>query len=90
MQKDYMEHIEKACKEGLKPEEVQNLLNDIEKRANNKGGKRVLRLFVKGIAKAKKNSLTYNQQQQMQTQQQLQQQMQSQAIQEKSYQYIYK
>ena len=85
MQRDYMKYVDVACKEGMKPEEVQNLLNEIERKANNKGGKRVLRLFAKGIAKVKKNSLINNKQQQFEDPQ-----MQNQIVQEKSYQYILK
>lgn len=80
MQRDYMGYINIACKEGLKPEEVQNLFNDIYSKSNTKQGKRVLRLFAKGIGKVKKNSLTMQQQPQMENQN----------TQEKSYQYIYK
>ena len=80
MQRDYMNYVNAACKEGLKPEEVQNLFNDIYSKSNTKQGKRVLRLFAKGIAKAKKNSLTMQQQPQIAKQN----------AQEKSYQYIYK
>lgn len=54
-----MSYVDVACKEGMKPEEVQNLFNDIYNKSNTKQGKRILRLFAKGIAKAKKNSLTY-------------------------------
>ena len=80
MQRDYVAYVNLACKEGLKPEEVQNLFNDIYRKSNTKQGKRVLRLFAKGIGKAKKNSLTMQQQPQMENQKN----------QEKSYQYIYK
>ena len=82
MQRDYMNYVNMACKEGLKPEEVQNLFNEIEKKSNTKSGKRVLRLFAKGIAKAKKIGLIYRQQQQLQAQNQM--------VQEKTYQYILK
>ena len=81
MQRDYMNYISVACKEGMKPEEVQNLFNDIYKKSNTKQGKRVLRLFAKGIGKAKKNSLI----QQYQTAP-----IENQLTQEKSHQYIYK
>ena len=83
MQRDYMSYVNVACKEGMKPEEVQNLFNDIYNKSNTKQGRRVLRLFAKGIAKAKKSSLMH----QRQTEQAWKQ---PQNIQEKSYQYIYK
>lgn len=83
MQRDYMNYINIACKEGMKPEEVQDLFNDIYKKSNTKQGKRVLRLFAKGIGKAKKNSLIH----QHQTNQVAKQ---IENVQEKSYQYIYK
>ena len=54
MQRDYMGYVNVACKEGMKPEEVQNLFNEIYSKSNTKQGKRVLRLFAKGIGKAKK------------------------------------
>lgn len=81
MQRDYMGYVSVACKEGMSKEEVQSLFNDIYSKANTKQGKKVLRLFAKGIAKAKKNTLV--------------QQYQSvpeekQATQEKGMQYIYK
>ena len=81
MQRDYMNYISVACKEGMKPAEVQNLFNDIYKKSNTKQGKRVLRLFAKGIGKAKKKSMIKAQQQQLQ---------QPQKVQQKSFQYVYK
>jgi len=83
MQRDYMNYVNVACKEGMKPEEVQNLFNEIYSKSNTKQGKRVLRLFSKGIGKAKKKGLIIQQQQS-------QIQMQPQMTQEKSYQYVYK
>lgn len=79
MQRDYMNYVNVACKDGMKPEEVQNLFADIYKKSNTKQGKRVLRLFAKGIGKAKKNTL-------MQQYQTAPEQNQI----EKSYQYVYK
>jgi len=83
MQREYMNYVNVACREGLKPEEVQSLFNDIYSKSNTKQGKRVLRLFSKGIGKAKKNSL-------LKQQQQSQVQMQPQMTAERSYQYVYK
>lgn len=62
MQRDYINYVNLACNEGMKPEEVQSLFNDIYKKSNIKQGKRVLRLFAKGVGKAKKNSLLKQQQ----------------------------
>ena len=78
MQRDYMGYVNVACKEGMNPEEVQSLFNEIYSKSNTKQGKRVLRLFAKGIGKAKKKSLVQ------------QQSIQTQMSQEKSFQYIYK
>ena len=83
MKREYMSYVNIACKEGMKPEEVQYLFNDIYKKTDTKQGKKMLRIFAKGIAKAKKNSLTYqNQPKQVE--------MQPQNIQEKSRQFVYK
>jgi len=66
--RDYINYVGEACKNGMSPEEVQNLFSDIYKKSNTKQGKRVLRLFARGIGKAKKNTLKmqanmeYNQQ----------------------------
>ena len=81
VQRDYINYVNVACKEGMKPEEVQNLFNDIYTKTNTKQGKRVLRLFAKGIGNAKKKSLI--QQHQVAP-------AENQIIQEKSYQYINK
>ncbi|MBQ9071819.1 MAG: hypothetical protein IJY25_01510 [Bacilli bacterium] len=83
MQRDYINYVNQACKEGMKPEEVQSLFNDIYTKANTKQGKRVLRLFAKGIGKAKKNSLINKYQTQPVVEQ-------SEITKEQSYQYIYK
>ena len=77
MQREYINFVNIACKEGMKPEEVQDLFNHIYSKSNTKQGKRILRLFAKGIGKVKKNSLT---------KQQANQKVQS----EKSFQYVYK
>ena len=82
MQRDYMNYVNVACKEGMKPEEVQNLFNEIYNKSNTKQGKRVLRLFSKGIGKAKKKGLTKQQESQVEKQTELTEQ--------KSYQYVYK
>lgn len=79
MHRDYMGYVNVACKEGMKPEEVQNLFNDIYRKSNTKPGKIVLRLFAKGIGKVKKNSLIMHQQE-----------IQTQMTGENSQQYIYK
>ena len=55
--REYMGYVGAACKDGMSPEEVQYLFNDIYSKANTKFGKRVLKLFSKGIGKAKKNAL---------------------------------
>lgn len=82
MQRDYMSYVNVACKQGMTPEEIQSLFNDIYSKSNTKQGKRVLRLFCKGIAKAKKKSMIKGQNQQLQTQ--------PQNIQQKSHQFVYK
>ena len=82
MQRDYMKYVNIACNEGMKPEEVHNLFNDIYKKSNTKQGKRILRLFAKGIGKAKKKNIIKEQQQQLANQ--------PQNVQQKSFQYIYK
>ena len=81
MNRDYIGYVNVACKEGMKPEEVQSLFNEIYSKSNTKQGKRVLRLFAKGIGKAKKKSMIKAQQQQLQ---------QPQKVQQKSFQYVYK
>ena len=81
MNRDYIGYVNVACKEGMKPEEVQSLFNEIYSKSNTKQGKRVLRLFAKGIGKAKKKSMIKSQQQQLQ---------QPQKVQQKSFQYVYK
>ena len=83
MQRDYMNYVNVACREGMKPEEVQNLFNDIYNKSNTKQGKRVLRLFSKGIGKVKKKGL-------LKQQQEPQIENQNELIQEKSYEYVYK
>ena len=83
MQREYINYVNLACKEGMKPEEVQNLFNEIYSKSNTKQGKRVLRLFAKGIGRTKKKSLIH--------QQQLEQQnKQIQNTQQKDYQFVYK
>ena len=82
MQRDYINYVSAACKEGMKPEEVQNLFNEIYSKSNTKQGKRALRLFSKGIGKAKKNGLL--------KQQQVQVEQQNEFVQEKVHQYVYK
>ena len=82
MQREYLSYVSVACKQGMTAQEVQNLMGEVYNKSNTKQGKRVLRLFAKGIAKAKKNSLV--------KQQDAQKENQTQFIQEKSRQYIYK
>ena len=82
MQRDYMSYVNVACKEGMKPEEVQNLFSEIYNKSNTRQGKRVLRLFSKGIGKAKKKNMIKEQQQQLENQ--------AQNTQQKTYQYVYK
>ena len=57
MQREYIDYVKETCKSGMSPEEVQYLFNDIYSKSNTKQGKRVLRLFARGIGKAKKNVL---------------------------------
>ena len=83
MQRDYINYVGVACKEGMKPEEVQNLFNDIYSKSNTKRGKKVLRLFAKGIGTAKKKNLI-NQQQINPVE------MQAHNTSEQAYQYVYK
>ena len=67
MQREYLGYVGAACKDGMSPEEVQYLFSDIYMKANTRQGKKVLRLFSKGIGKAKKNVMVNKQvmQQQM-------------------------
>ena len=83
MQRDYMNFVNVACKEGMKPEEVQNLFNNIYNKSNTKMGRKVLRLFAKGIGNVKKKSLI---QQKQVTEPQIEQEF----TQEKARQFIYK
>ena len=83
MQRDYMNFVNVACKEGMKPEEVQSLFNNIYNKSNTKMGRRVLRLFAKGIGNVKKKSLI---QQKQVTEPQIEQGF----TQEKARQFIYK
>ena len=83
MQREYMNYVNVACKEGMTPEEVQSLFNEIYSKSDTKKGKRVLRLFSKGIGKAKKNTLKKQYKSE-------QMQNQPQNIQQKSHQYVYK
>lgn len=62
MSRAYMQQVQDACTNGMTPGEVQFLFNDIYSKANTKKGKQVLRLFSKGIAKAKTNTLTHQNQ----------------------------
>ena len=57
MNRDYMAYVGDACKNGMTPEEMQTLFNNIYIKSNSKQGKRVLRLFAKGIGKAKRDVL---------------------------------
>lgn len=61
MEREYLNYVDDALKNGMNPEEVNYLFNDIYEKANTKQGKRVLRLFAKGIGKAKKNTLSMEQ-----------------------------
>ena len=82
MQREYLDYVSVACKEGMTPGEVQNLMSEVYNKSNTKQGKRVLRLFAKGVAKVKKNSLIKKQSTQLETQPEI--------TKEKSHQYIYK
>ena len=94
MQREYMGYVNAACKEGMKPEEVQDLFNDIYSKSNTKQGKRVLRLFAKGIGKTKKKSLLKQQQVKQTLENQatpdFQPYFQPEITKEKGYQYILK
>ena len=79
MQRDYMRYVGEALKNGMTPQEMQSLFNEMESKSNTKQGKRVLRLFAKGIGKTKKKSLIRQQQNN-----------QIQNTQQKGYQYVYK
>ena len=57
MDREYINYVGEACKNGMSAEEVQYLFSDIYSKSNTKQGKRVLRLFARGIGKAKKNVL---------------------------------
>ena len=69
MNRSYMGYVGEACKKGMSPEEVQYLFNDIYSKANTKFGKRVLKLFSKGIGKAKKKVLEQQMAKQVEQQQ---------------------
>ena len=83
MQREYLGYVGEACKNGMSAEEVQYLFNDIYSKSNTKQGRRVLRLFSKGIGKAKKNVLINQASMNQNTQ------IYDQPTQEKSYQYQY-
>ena len=61
MNRAYLEYVKDACENGMSKEEVQYLFNDIYRKSDTKQGKKVLRLFSKGIGKAKKNVLNMGQ-----------------------------
>jgi hypothetical protein len=83
MQRDYMRYVGSALKDGMTPQEMQNLFSEIESKSNTKQGARILRLFAKGVGKAKQKSLIQQYEQSVM-------ENQAQMTQEKSYQYIYK
>ena len=58
MNRDYLAYVRDACKNGMTPEEMQTLFNNIYNKSNTRQGKRVLRLFAKGIGKAKEDVIT--------------------------------
>ena len=97
MNRDYINYVGEACKNGMNAEEVQYLFSDIYKKSNTRKGKKILKLFAQGIGKAKKNVLInqpiqqsyQNQQFQQPMQQSYQNQQFQQAPQEKGYQYQY-
>ena len=60
MSREYMGYVTDACKNGMTGEEVTNLFNEIYQKSNTKKGKKVLRLFAKGIGSTKKKSLNKN------------------------------
>ena len=57
MGREYMGYVGDACKNGMTGEEVSYMLSEIYNKANTKFGKRVLKMFSKGIGKAKKHTL---------------------------------
>lgn len=56
MQRDYIGYVGEACKNGMTPEEVRLLFNNIYEKANTRNGKKILRLFAKAIGGAKRKS----------------------------------
>ena len=90
MTREYLNYVSEACKNGMSGEEVSYLFNDIYKKSNTRQGKRVLRLFSRGIGKAKQNTLRNKNtmEQSIQTYQAQPQQYIQQPIQEKGYQYF--
>ena len=58
MNREYLAYVSDACKNGMTPEEMQTLFNNIYNKSNTRQGKRVLRLFAKGIGKAKEDVLS--------------------------------
>ena len=57
MGREYLNYVNDAVSKGMSPDEVRYLFSDIYNKANTKQGKQVLRLFAKGIGKAKKHTL---------------------------------
>ena len=57
MNREYIGYVGEACKDGMSPEEVQQLFSNILDKSNTRKGKRVLKLFAKGVGKAKKDVL---------------------------------
>ena len=54
MNREYIGYVKDACQNGMNPDEVQYLFNDIMTKTNTRKGKKVLKLFAQGIGKAKK------------------------------------
>ena len=60
MQRDYLNYVKDACTNGMTASEMQYLFNDLYTKSDTKTGKRVLRLFARGIGRAKQNTLDNN------------------------------
>ena len=82
MQKENLNGLSVACKEGLTPEEVQSLMSGLLKKSNTKEGGAMLRSFATGIGKTKHHSLIKQQGAQLQSQ--------PQTVQQNSFQYLVK
>lgn len=60
MNRDYLFYVGEACEKGMNPEEVQILFKSICKKAEDRKGKAILRMFCKGIGGAKREYAKLN------------------------------